>query len=200
MDASASVCPSCGKAHGGATAPAPAKTAAAAPPPQKSGSALRVILLILGGFVLLGIVVVGAAAMFMFRLAKDTRVEQTSQGAKVEMPYGTIEANNEDSAQLAAKMGVEVYPGAKPLRPGARVSQGGMHTVHVIFESDDPPEKIEDFYRKQFPNATVSLQHYEGGTRTALMVGNRAKWTIIAIEGHEGGSTIVIGSANGGEK
>lgn len=197
MEPTAQVCPSCGKAVGG-TAPA---AAASAPPPQKSGGgALKVVLLVLGGFVLLGILAVGVAALFIFRMAKDTRVEQTSGGAKVETPYGTMEANNEDSANLAAKMGVEVYPGARPLPGGASVNLGGMRTATVMFESDDPPEKLEEFYRKQFPAANVSSLRDEGGTHTVLMVGDREKWTTITIEGHEGGSKFTIASVDGGGK
>ena len=43
MDPSASVCPACGKAVGGAAAPAPAAAAAPAQSAPKSGGALKVI-------------------------------------------------------------------------------------------------------------------------------------------------------------
>ena len=200
MDASASVCPACGKAHGGATAPAPAKTAAAAPPAQKSGGALKVILLVLGGLVLLFVVVIAVVVGGAVYFAKQTHVETTPGGAKVETPYGTIETTNEDSAKIAEKMGVEVYPGAKALPGGASVKLGGMSTASVMFESDDPPEKVADFYRKQFPNANVTSHSDDGGTHIALMIGNREKWTTITIEGHDGGSKIVIASVNSGGK
>jgi hypothetical protein len=199
MEASASVCPSCGKAHGGATASAPAKTVAPAPP-QKSGGALKVILLVLGGLALLFVVVFALAVGGAYYVAKRSHVEQGPQGAKVETPFGTVETTNEDSAKIAEKMGAEVYPGAKALPGGASVTLGGMHTASVMFESDDPPEKVEEFYRKQFPNANVTSHSDDGGTHIALMIGNREKWTTITIEGHEDGSKIVIASVNGGAK
>lgn len=195
MEPTAQVCPSCGKAVGG-TGPA---AATSAPPPQKS-SALKVILLLLGGFLLLGMLVVGAAAMFIFRMARDTRVEQTSGGAKVETPFGTVETTNEDGVAIAQKMGVEVYPGARPLPGSASVNVGGMRTATAMFESDDPPEKIEEFYRKQFPRATLNSQRDEGGTRSVLMVGDKETWTTITIEGHESGSKFTLASVEGGEK
>ena len=196
MEPTAQVCPSCGKAVGG-TGPA----AAAPAPPQKSGgSALKVILMLLGGFLLLGMLVVGAAALFIFRMARDTRVEQTSGGAKVETPFGTVETTNEDGVAIAQKMGVEVYPGARPLPGSASVNLGGMRTATVMFESDDPPEKIEEFYRKQFPAANVTSQRDESGTRTLLMVGDSEKWTTITIEGHDSGSKFTLASVEGGEK
>ncbi|HEV2022109.1 MAG TPA: hypothetical protein VGQ94_06230 [Terriglobales bacterium] len=191
------MCPSCGKSAGGG---APAKTAAAAPPAQKSGSALKVILLVLGGLLLLFVVVIAVVVGGAYYVAKQTHVETTSGGAKVETPFGTVETNNEDSAKIAEKMGVEVYPGAKALPGGASVKLGGMSTASVLFESDDPPEKVADFYRKQFPNANVTSHSDDGGTHIALMIGKNEKWTTITIEGHEGGSKIVIASVNGGAK
>lgn len=195
MEATASVCPSCGKAVAG-TAPA---AAAPAPPPQKS-SALKVILLLLGGFLLLGILVIGVVAFMAYRLANETRVEQTSGGAKVETPFGTVETTNEDGLAIAQKMGVEVYPGARPLPGSASANIGGMRTATAMFESDDPPEKIEEFYRTQFPKATLSSQRDEGGSHTVLMVGDKESWTTITIEGHDSGSKFTLASVSGGEK
>jgi hypothetical protein len=195
MDASAQVCPSCGNAVGGATAPPPATaTPAAASAPAKSGGALKVILLVLGGLALLFVVVIAIVVGGAVYVAKRSHVEQGPEGAKVETPFGTVETNNEDSAKLAEKLGVEVYPGARTLPGGASVSVGGMHSASAMFESDDPPEKVEEFYRKQFPKATVTSQQGDSGTHIALMIGNQDRWTTITIEGQEGGSKIVIAS------
>lgn len=195
MDASASVCPACGKGTGVAAAPGAGNAAAPAAPAQKSGGALKIILLVLGGMLLLGIVVIAVAVGGAYYLAKQSHVEQGPEGAKVETPFGTVETSNEGSAKMAEKMGVEVYPGAKALPGGASVNLGSMHSASAMFETGDPPEKVAEFYRKQFPNATVTTQHDEDGTtRTALMVGNHDKWTTITIEGQEGGSKIVIAS------
>jgi hypothetical protein len=198
MEATAQVCPSCGKATGGAAAPG--SVAAAAAPAQKSGSALKVILLVLGGLLLLFVVVIAVVVGGAVYVAKQTRVETTSGGSKVETPFGTVETTNDDSAKIAQKMGVEVYPGAKPLPGGASVKLGGMSTASAIFESDDPPEKVAEFYRKQFPNANVTSHSDDGGTHIALVIGKNEKWTTITIEGHEGGSKITIASVNGGGK
>ena len=199
MEATAQVCPSCGKAVGGVAPPPAAATPApaSAPAPAKSGGTLKVILLVLGGLALLFFVIVVLAVGGAYYVAKQSHVEQGPEGAKVETPFGTVETTNEDSAKIAEKMGVEVYPGARTLPGGASVSVGGMHTATVMFESDDPPEKVEEFYRKQFPKATVTSQRGDSGTHIALMIGNHDKWTTITIEGQEGGSKIVIASVNG---
>ena len=196
MEPTAQVCPACGKAVAGTAPPA----ATPAPPQKSGGGALKVILLVLGGLFLLGIVVIALAVGGAYYVAKQSHVEQGPEGAKVETPFGTVETTNEDSANLAAKMGVQVYPGARPLPGGASVNLGGMRSATVMFESDDPPEKLEEFYRKQFPGANVASQRDEGGTHTVLMVGDREKWTTITIEGHEGGSKFTIASVEGGGK
>jgi hypothetical protein len=204
IDAAAQACPSCGKAVGGATAPPPAAAtpapaaAPAAAPAKSGGGTLKVILLVMGGLALLIVVfaVLGLGAAYY--VAKRSHVEQGPEGAKVETPFGSVETTNQDSAKIAEKLGVEVYPGARPLPGGASVSVAGMHTASVMFESDDPPEKIEEFYRKQFPKATVTSQRGDSGTHIALMMGSHDKWTTITIEGQENGSKIVIASVNGG--
>lgn len=193
MDASAQVCPSCGKAVAGA---AP-QTAAATPAPAKSGGALKVILLVLGGLLLLFVVVIVLVAGGAYYVAKQSHVEQGPQGAKVETPFGTVETSNDDSAKIAAKMGIEVYPGAKTLPGGASVTLGSMHTASAIFESGDPPEKVAEFYRKQFPHATVTTTRGEDekeSPHTVMAFGDSGKWTTITIEPQGDGCRFTLAS------
>ena len=197
MEATAQVCPACGKAIGGATAPPPVKTAAPAPPVQKSGGALKVILLVLRGLALLFVLVIALAVGGAYYVAKRSHVEQGPQGAKVETPFGTVETTNEDAEKIAAKMGIEVYPGARALPGAASVTMGSMHSATVMYESDDPAEKVEEFYRKQFPKATVTTTRDEDekdSPRTILAFGDHGKWTTITIEGHEGGCKFTLAS------
>ena len=196
MEASAGVCPACGKGIGAAPAAAPA-TKGAAPPAQKSGGALKVILLVMGGLLLLFVVVIALVAGGAYYVAKQSHVEQGPGGAKVQTPFGTVETSNEGSAKIAEQMGIEVYPGAKPLPGAASVTMGSMHSASAMFESDDPPEKVAEFYRKQFPNATVTTTRDEdekGSAHTILAFGDGEKWTTITIEGHDGGCEFTLAS------
>jgi len=183
VEATAQVCPSCGKVMAGATAPTPA---AAAPPAQKSGGgALKVILLVLGGLFLLCVVVVVVAAGVGFYLAKNSHVEQGAEGAKVETPFGTVEATKDDAEKIAAKMGIQVYPGAHALPGAASVTMGSMHSATAMFESDDSAEKVAEFYHKQFPHATLTATRGEDekdSAHTILAFGDSGKWTTITIE------------------
>lgn len=197
MDASASVCPACGKGTGGAAAPGATSTASPAAPAQKSGGALKIILLVLGGMVLLGVLVIIIAAGGAYYLAKQTHVEQGPEGAKVETPFGTVETTKDDAKKIAEQLGIEIYPGARALPGAASVTMGSMHSATAVFESDDPAEKVAEFYRKQFPHATVTTTRGEDETEaehTILAVGGGDKWTTITIEGHEGGCKFTLAS------
>jgi hypothetical protein len=187
MEATAQVCPSCGKAVGGATAPPPA-TATAAPAPagaKSGGGALKVILLVLGGLALLFVVVIAIVVGGAVYVAKQSHVEQGPQGAKVETPFGTVEATKDDAEKIAAKMGIEVYPGARALPGAASVTMGSMHSATAMYESDDSAEKVAEFYRKQFPHATVTTTRGEDekeSPHTVMAFGDSGKWTTITIE------------------
>jgi hypothetical protein len=187
MEATAQVCPSCGKAVGGATAPPPA-TATAAPAPagaKSGGGALKVILLVLGGLALLFVVVIAIVVGGAVYVAKQSHVEQGPQGAKVETPFGTVEATKDDAEKIAAKMGIEVYPGARALPGAASVTMGSMHSATAMYESDDSAEKVAEFYRKQFPHATATTTRGEDekeSPHTVMAFGDSGKWTTITIE------------------
>jgi hypothetical protein len=180
MEATAQVCPSCGKAIGG-TAPGPA----AAAPAQKSGGALKVILLVVGGIFLLFILVFVVAVSGAYYLARKSHIEQGPQGAKVETPFGTVEATKDDAEKIAAKLGIEVYPGARALPGAASVTLGSMHSATAMYESDDSAEKVAEFYRKQFPHATATTTRGEDekeSPHTVMAFGDSGKWTTITIE------------------
>ena len=118
-------------------------------------------------------------------VAKRSHVEQGPEGAKVETPFGTVEATKDDAEKIAAKMGIEVYPGAHALPGAASVTMGSMDSATAMYESDDSAEKVAEFYRKQFPHATVTTTRDEdekGSPHTVMAFGDRGKRTTITIE------------------
>ena len=198
MDAGVSACPSCGKAITGAPAPSPAATTpAAAPPPKTSGGALKVILLVLGGLALLFVLVIALAVGGAYYVAKRSHVEQGPQGAKVETPFGTVEATKDDAEKIAAKMGIPVYPGARALPGAASVTMGSMHSATAMYEPDDSADKVAEFYRKQFPHATVTTTRGEDekeSSHTVMAFGDSGKWTTITIEPQGDGCKFALAS------
>jgi len=160
LPAGAAFCEKCGSAvspgnvAATSTTPAPLTTPSGAVP-QKSG-ALKTILIV--GGVLVALVILGIATTIIVgvKIASRTHVRQEGDKVKVETPFGTVESN-QDPEEIAKNLGVDVYPGARPLRNNsAAVAIGGMRTVTAQFETDDSVSKVADFYKKKLPNANVS--------------------------------------------
>ena len=200
MEDTAQVCPSCGKAVGGAApppaaaAPAPAATPTGA---KGGGSALKIILLVMGGLALLIFVIAALALGTAYYVAKRSHVEQGPEGTKVETPFGTVEATKDDAEKIAAKMGIEVYPGARALPGAASVTLGSMHSATAMYESDDSADKVAEFYRKQFPHASVTTTRGEDekeSPHTVMAFGDSGKWTTITIEPQGDGCKFALAS------
>ena len=184
----------CGKCGAGITG-APATPRATAPgPPSSSGSssALKIVLVIVGVIVLIGVLGVATIGIIGYRIAKSAKVSQKGDNVKVETPFGNVETSS-DPEQTAKELGVEIYPGAEVQKTGtASVTFGSLHTVTANFESSDSVDKICDFYRSKFANATVqssdqthcSIVSGEKGNSTTITVqssGDGSKFTIVAL-------------------
>jgi zinc ribbon protein len=162
LDAGAKFCASCGTpVPGGVQAATP--PSGALPASGSSSSGMRIILIVVAVIVGFAIMALAAAGFIAWKVARGTRIRQHGDKVRVESPFGNVEANN-NPEEATRRLGVEVYPGAKALSSGAgTVNVGGMKTVAVEFESDDPPQKVAWFYRDRFPHATISesqADHY----------------------------------------
>jgi hypothetical protein len=104
----------------------------------------------------------GLAALLVLlagcRVSADKSVSKNGESKDVDIrtPLGSIHVHK--GVQDAKATGLTLYPGARPMEDGddshhsANVdiasSLFGLKVVVAKFESDDPPEKILDFYRK----------------------------------------------------
>ena len=111
-----------------------------------------------------------------------------TKGAEITTPFGTLRARNEDNG---AATGLAVYPGARVLHEKSDDHGGnvvidtpafGLKVIAVKYETEDAPEKVLDFYRKELrqfgkkvlechPNhdpddVTVGEVHGKGGELT----------------------------------
>jgi|SRR5579871_1656334 hypothetical protein len=157
LNADAKFCDKCGASLSGP----PAVTGQPAPPAPQGGSALKVVLLVVGVIILLGIVGIAALTVIGIHIAKNAHVSRNGQHVKVETPLGGVEAS-EDPEQAVRDLGVEIYPGAKVESDGAAsTTVGSMHTVTANFDTSDPAEKVCNFYKSKFSNATVSSSNQD---------------------------------------
>lgn len=102
-----------------------------------------------------------------------------------------METSN-DSGKTAEELGIEIYPGAQVQKAGtASVTFGSLHTVTANFESSDAVDKICDFYRSKFPNATVQSSDQ---THCSIVAGNQGNWTstTISVQSSDDGSRFTI--------
>ena len=155
---SSKFCAGCGAAVPQAAVSAPAAGVAApvAAAPARGGSGVKVLLIILA--VVFGLFVVGGAvATFVaWRFAKSVKVESGAGGATtVKTPFGTITAD--DPVATARELGIDVYPGATPLKGSATVNFAGMKVASARFETSDSPDEVAEFYKNKYPGANVRV-------------------------------------------
>ena len=189
MPAAAGFCTSCGKKIEGAVsaAAAPAAGPGAAQPAKSGGGVLKIVLIVLGVFFLLGAVVVGVLGYGAYRFAQEAKVEQSGDETRVETPFGTVETH-QDVEKAEESLGVAIYPGATATPGGSSsVEFGKMKVASGVFETEDPPEKVMEFYKEQFPKARVVAQD---GDQQSLMADTEHGFITVAIA-RQGSKTVI---------
>lgn len=196
LQAGAAFCEKCGTAvtpdakPTSAFAPPPAgPPIATAPAPPQQGKGLKTFLIVAA--VLVGLVILGVVASVIVGLtiARHSHITQEGNKVKVETPFGTMESN-QDADEVARNLGIDVYPGARPMKNGSAMAAiGGMKTATIRFESDDSADKVADFYKKKFPNANVTQSN---GDHYAIVQTNQSGALTISITPGNGATQINI--------
>jgi hypothetical protein len=105
------------------------------------------------------ILVFAAAALFLSGCSIQNKKSEEKPGQKVDIqsPLGSLHVETNEQAK-AHDTGLPVYPGAREAAPDehdsskANVSLGfagfGLKVVAAKYETDDPADKLKDFYRK----------------------------------------------------
>jgi hypothetical protein len=165
----AKFCSKCGSPAADATVSAPTVGATPTSPgvpsatSDQSNSALKIVLTVIGVLVLLFILGTTAALFVGWRIAKQVQVEKNGDNVRVTSPFGSVESTN-NADDIARELGTDSYPGSTIEKGNASSTNiAGMHTVAAQFETDDPPSKVAEFYKRKFPSANVSVaneDHY----------------------------------------
>jgi hypothetical protein len=179
----------------GATLPAPAPSAPPAiGPTQGNSSALKIILIVVGVLVGLGILGTATAGFFAWKVARGTHIQTRDGKVRVESPMGSVITSN-DSEDVVKNLGIDVYPGAQALKDGAaNVSAGPMHTVTAIFETNDPPERVADFYKSKLPHANVNVSDEKN--YTIVSAGN-GRFITVTIAAEDGKTKFTVANVSG---
>ena len=187
-------CTKCGAVVTGApaaTAPIASSPAVSPGPlaPTGSSSAVKIILIVVAVVVVFGILGIATLGIIGVHLARRSHVTQEGNRVKVETPFGSVDTTR-DPQQMAKDLGVDIYPGAQPQANGsATATFGGVHTSSAAFTSNDPPDKVCDFYRSKFPNAMSTSSDQNRCT----IISNDQKSTItVNMESADGATRIQI--------
>ncbi len=194
----AKFCTKCGTVVTGApTPPAPVASSPAisAGPaaPKTGGSAVKIILVVVGVLVIFGILGVATLAIIGVHIARRTHVSQDGNRVKVETPFGSVDTNK-DPQQVAKDLGVDIYPGAQAEPNGSAIATfAGVRTAAASFISSDSLDKVCDFYRSRFPNATSSTSSQN---HCSIVSGNQGNIVTITIEPRGSSTKIQISSVS----
>ncbi len=156
------------------------------------------------GKVILGIVIVGVAAIILLAIAarglmKNVRVQESGvDGQKtvnVDTPFGHVQVHENDQLD-PERVGIPVYPGAVRSKDkgGAefRFDAGDLHkdftATGAAYYADDSLDKVRDFYRQRFPswkeswvNGEYRLESKEDGQLRSLALKSEGGRTRIGL-------------------
>lgn len=187
-------CAGCGAPAQGPTPVAGAGGVPPAPVTMGKSSALQIVLFVLVVVVVLGVLATAGAFLFGYRFLRRARIEAGPGSATVVTPMGRI-SRSEDPVAIAKDLGVDVYPGARSL-PGAKaVDIAGFKVISARFETDDPPDKVAQFYRARFPKSEIQVR--DRGRQT-LVVNTSKGMIAIKVRPSGDGTRIDISNVGGG--
>lgn len=141
-----------------------------------SGGLLKVVVIVLVVFVGLGLLSLAGIFWAAYKVKNSVKVEQRGNTATVQTPWGTV-SSNQDPMKIAHDLGIDVYPGAKPLEGASAVTLGNLAVGTVEFETPDPMDKVESFYKRRFPNSTIDVA--DENSHTLAMMTNKGMVNVI---------------------
>lgn len=168
--------------------------------PAKGGNnALKVVLIIVGVFVGLGVLAICAVLFIGWRVSKAVHVSSNG-GVTLNTPSGILSAGNAGSVS-SSDLGVDIYPGATQQQGAVRVSTPNGTALTAAFTTNDPLDKVVDFYKgKLGPSASVFqsdksavLSETSDDKKSSVMV-------TIGTEGNNGQTKIAILHSTGNGK
>jgi len=203
IEEGADFCGKCGAAQAGGAGVRPAPTSLAGVPaaggatlgaPAQRSNVLKPLLIALGVILVVGAVAIGALTVIGLRIARQTRVRNRDGNVRIESPFGTVETTN-NPADLGRQLGVDIYPNAHPLKGNAaNINVAGMHTVAAEFETNDSADKVAEFYKSKFPNATVNVT---GEDHYSIVSTEKNNLITINIEPRGGATSIKVANISG---
>jgi zinc-ribbon domain len=192
LNADAQFCPKCGAAQTASTISSSVTPTPAAPLQRRN--ALKPVLIAVAAVVVIGALAIAGLTVIGLQFARHTHVENREGNVRIESPVGTVESTS-DPSDIAHQLGIDLYPNAHLLKGNAQnVSIAGMHAVAAEFESDDPADKVADFYKSRLPRTNINVS---GGDHYSIVSNDKNKLVTIKIEPHDGKTLIKVANVSG---
>jgi hypothetical protein len=161
----------------------------------------------------LGVVLAGALLAALCGCKVQKKGEGANKKVDIETPVGSLHVNTQVDPK---DTGLAVYPGAARAEEDASKhaanlsmdnSLFGVKVVAIKYRSDDPPDKLLDFYRKQLKSygdvsechGSVSFEKgnmrcHETGLREEinLVAGTEERHHIVSVRSDGGGSKFAL--------
>lgn len=161
----------------------------------------------------LGVVLAGALLAALCGCTVQKKGEGANKKVDIETPVASIHVNTQVDPK---DTGLAVYPGAtraedEEKKHAANLSMDsslfGLKVVTIKYRSDDPPDKLLDFYRKQLKSygdvsechGSVSFEHgnmrcHDTGAReeTNLVAGTEERHHIVSVRPDGAGSKFAL--------
>ncbi|HMK31542.1 MAG TPA: zinc ribbon domain-containing protein [Terriglobales bacterium] len=189
METTATACPKCGARA--AVLASPSSAPVSRPPVRNP--VLKLVMIILAVALGFGILSIAAATYVAIKFARHSRIREEGGRTSIQTPLGSVQTSN-DPNEIASRLGVPIYPGAKVADEGAMVSLPGAKVASGAFLTEDDPARVLDFYRQHYPQANVK-QHPAGEGEIVVTSGHRV--LTIKIERQGSGSRFEIANVGG---
>jgi hypothetical protein len=128
-------------------------------PAPKSGGALKVVLIVLGVFAAVVVLLFGLLAYGCYHIAHSF-AHSVNGKSTITIPGGGSVSTN-DSA-TPAELGTDIYPGAKAVHGGSKISMPNGSIITGVFGTQDSVQQVEAFYKDKFGSTAVDYGSGEG--------------------------------------
>lgn len=164
----AQACASCGTL---VAAPVPA--AATMPPPSGGNNAVKIILIVVAVVVGLGLVGVAAVGYIGYRVARSVHVSGSGKEVTINTPGGSISTNASETF-TSADLGTDIYPGAVTGKGSMRMSLPTGSMVTAVYVTGDSKDKVVSFYKDRFGSEVSVMDSADGAVITGKKSDNES--------------------------
>jgi hypothetical protein len=157
-------------------------------PPRTSGNLVAIIVLVLGLIAVVSVMAVWLGVRVLSH-SVNFRVKEESGGKKevaIQTPLGSTKVTKETDP---AFIGLPVYPGAVRVEGHDSASvnlelpgEENVQVAAVKFETDDPVEKVKDYYKKQLGDSVTRFRDRDEQGQTVFEMKQQNEEKIVALK------------------